>query len=141
MPKKYPVLVRRFVLKLLHKHRKPNQNQYALDSVVQFTGVSKTTIKRWKTNGVADKPRSRTVPTLKEIAGPFIEEMVSSSCVWTHATMCKELANDLNKGSSQHPLKPLSPIKSIVVLLSLRRGQRMFSTVSSVVLASDTFAP
>ena len=89
---KYSVSVRRFVMNLLQKpcHRKANKNM-SLNNIVNFTGISRNTIKRWKSKGICDKPPKRTAPTLKDIASPLIVEMMTSSCVWTYASICQNL--------------------------------------------------
>ena len=83
---KYDVAVRRFVLRLVNVKHQP------IDHVVEFTGISKNTIKRWIKNGVHDPPQKRTKITLKDQATPLILEMLATTCVWTHAKMCESLA-------------------------------------------------
>jgi len=85
---KYDVGVRKFVLRLVNVKHQP------IDHVVEFTGISANTIKRWMKNGINDPPRKKTKPTLIDRATPLILTMLETTCVWTHAKMCEHLANN-----------------------------------------------
>jgi transposase len=87
MPRKYETAVRRFVLRLIE-----TKNQ-SIQHVVEFTGISKQTILRWLRDGIFDRPPQRTAQTLAVRAQPILEEMLSTTCAWTHSSMLKELEN------------------------------------------------
>ena len=80
MPKKYTIDVRKFVLGMVRKHTKINL-------ISQFTGVSRTTIWRWRKYGFFEKPRKRT-PTMLEMRARQI-------VIETYKTMHHVLVNNI----------------------------------------------
>ncbi len=85
---KYQVAVRRFVLELV------NRKMQSVENVSVFTGISKNTINRWRRNGILDRPQTRVAKTLTQKASPLIQALLETKCSWTHAGMCRALAQD-----------------------------------------------
>ena len=86
MPMKYEVAARKFVIRLI------NVKQQSIENVIEFTGISKNTIKRWIIYGVLDSPQNRTKLTLRSLAKPLIATLLETRCSWTHDKLLKELA-------------------------------------------------
>lgn len=85
---KYKTSVRRFVLDMVDTKKIPTA------SVIEFTGISKSTISRWQKNGIFDKPLKRSGTTLHEKIVPIIRSMLQAKTTWTHSTMLHELLNN-----------------------------------------------
>jgi transposase len=66
MPKKYKRDVRQFVMHLLQKHTSHR-------SIVEFTGISRSTLWRWKTFGIDNKTRNTKSSTMKQHASMAID--------------------------------------------------------------------
>ena len=81
MPAKYEYSVRVFVMKLLTVKKQP------LNSIVEFTGISRKTILRWQDRGVVDPPIQRTKVTLCKKVGPIVHELLSCDCTMTQERM------------------------------------------------------
>ena len=85
MPFKYSSAVRSFVLQLLRVKMQP------LQSIIEFTGISKKSITGWDRNGVLDKkPVFQGRTKLKE-AWLVIKNLLDKKPNWTHKSLQAEL--------------------------------------------------
>lgn len=75
MPKKYKPHVRRFVLDLVVKKGQ------SVKSVCEFTGISRTTIWRWRTIGVDDMPVKRACKKFCEAQTILTEALKKQPCM------------------------------------------------------------
>ena len=80
MPRKYTISVRRFVLDLLRKHQ-------SISQIIEFTGISRSSIWRWRRWGIEENPIVRIVPRLKNVALPLIDEFLRGKSNTTQAEL------------------------------------------------------
>ena len=85
MPFKYSSTVRSFVLQLLNVKLQPIQ------SIMEFTGISRKSISRWDRCGVLDKkPVFQGITKSKE-AWLVIKTLLDKKANWTHKSLQEEL--------------------------------------------------
>ena len=105
MPKKYSPFVRRFVLNMV------TMKKQSLSSESEFTGVSISTIYRWKNNGIFDKPIKRACTHLYDKIVPILRLMLNAKSTWIHSTMLDELLKNgvtCSKRTLRYTLKKMN---------------------------------
>jgi transposase len=85
MPMKYNIDVRKFVLQLVQKKKQ------SIKSVVEFTGISMSTVRRWIKHGVKDKPIQRKLVCLRQQLAPHVSQFLKIKGSWTYKMIIEEL--------------------------------------------------